>query len=184
MSRLPLSQSVASTPPARPIARLATELRITGVGQVAIGVAGLLVAIVGGDVAPARALVPFAVVVLLIGGLSLHGTRWMRSDAPVPPAAPGARVEAPSGTMRRTVVSLALALLGVGLVGAAGPGLAAVLGGVVAAVGAVNLVNHRRVRAREDATGEALYRELGRSPFSAGRRPIYTRPLNESTLAM
>ena len=74
--------------------------------------------------------------------------------------------------------------MAVGLVGAAGAGLAAVLGGVVAAVGAVDLINHRHVRAREEADGEALYRELGGSPFAAGRRPIYTVPLNESTLAM
>ena len=49
---------------------------------------------------------------------------------------------------------------------------------------AVDLINHRHVRAREQATGEAVYRELGGSPFSAGRRPLYTLPLNESTLAM
>ena len=54
--------------------------------------------------------------------------------------------------------------------------LAAVLGGVVAAVGAVDLLNLRRVRARERAQGRAIYRELGSSPFSSGRRPLFSRP--------
>jgi len=174
---------VASTPPARPIARLTTELRITGVGQVAIGVAGLLVSVVAGDVEVVRALVPFTLCLVLIGGLSFVSTRWMRSDEDLPPAG-GVRVEDSAGTMRRCVVGLVLALAAVGLVGAAGAGLAAVLGGVVAAVGAVDLVNHQKVRLREEATDAAIYRELGGSPFSAGRRPLYTRPLNESTLAM
>ena len=47
----------------------------------------------------------------------------------------------------------------------------------------VDAVNFRWVRARQAATGEELLRQLGPSPFSAGRRPRYTRPTNESTLA-
>lgn len=172
------------TPTARPIARLATELRLTGVGQLAIGIAGLLVATLGADVALARVLVPFVVVFTLLAGLSVYNTRWLRDDAAVAAAAPGARVESTSDTLRRCLVGLVLALLAVALVGAAGPGLAAVLGGVVAAVGAVDLLNDRWVRAREASTGEEIYRELGRSPFAPGRRPLYTRPRNESTLAM
>ena len=35
----------------------------------------------------------------------------------------------------------------------------------------------------ERETGLALYRELGPSPFSSGRRPLYTRPRNDITLA-
>jgi hypothetical protein len=175
---------VQPTPTARPIARLATELRLTGVGQLAIGIAGLLVSVYGSDIAPARALVPFVVVVALIGGLSLFSTRWIRAGDELPEADADARIESGSDTLRRSGVSLLLALVAVGLVGAAGAGLAAVLGGVVAAVGAVDLINHRWVQRREEDTGVAIYRELGRSPFSAGRRPLYTRPLNESTLAM
>jgi hypothetical protein len=175
---------VQPPPTARPIARLTTELRLTGVGQLAIGVAGLLVALTAGDVAPARALVPFVVVVALIGGLSVFSTRWIRDDADPPPASDDARIETSSDTLRRCLVGLALALAAVGLVGAAGPGLAAVLGGVVAAVGAVDLFNHRWTQQRERETGDEIYRELGRSPFSAGRRPLYTRPRNVSMLEM
>ena len=169
-------------PTARPIARLATELRITGVGQLAIGVAGLVVAAYTADVPPARILVPFLIVLALIGGLSIHNTRWLRSGA-TDGEAPGARVERASDTVRRSVVGLALAVVAVALLGAFGPALAAVLGGVVAAVGLVDLYNHRWVRDREGRTGEALYRELGSSPFAPGRRPLYTRPRNDSTLA-
>jgi hypothetical protein len=58
-----------------------------------------------------------------------------------------------------------------------------VLGGVVAAVGAVDLANRSWVQGQERRTGLAIYRELGRSPFSSGRRPLYTRPRNDITLA-
>lgn len=179
-----VSQPVAPAPPARPIARLTTELRITGVGQIAIGVAGLIVSVVAGDVEVVRALVPFTVCLVLIGALSFVSTRWMRSDEDLPPAAGGVRLEDSTDTVRRCVVGLALALAAVGLVGAAGAGLAAVLGGVVASVGAVDLVNQQSVRLREEGADAAIYRELGVSPFSAGRRPLYTRPLNDSTRAM
>lgn len=178
-----VSQPVSSPPTARPIARLATELRTTGVGQLAIGIAGLLVPVYTSDVSPVRMLVPYVIVVVLIGGLSLHNTSWLRRAEAVGPA-PDARLESSSDTMRRSLVSLVLALVAVAVVGALGPPLAAVLGGVVTAVGAVDLYNHRAVRDREEATGEAVYRELGRSPFSPGRRPLYTRPLSDSTLAM
>lgn len=178
-----VSQPVPDRPPARPIARLRTELGITGVGNLAIGVAGLLVALAYGDVSAARALVPYAVVVAAVGGLSVYNTRWMRSADPSE-ADTSARVESPTDTLRRSMVGLALALVAVGLVGAVGPGLAAVLGGVVTAVGAVDLLNRRWVDGQEEATGVDLYRELGRSPFSPGRRPLYTLPRKASTLAM
>lgn len=178
-----VSQPVSSPPTARPIARLATELRITGAGQLAIGIAGLIVPVYTSDISPVRMLVPFVVVLLLIGGLSLYNTGWLRRDQSAG-GAPAARVESSSDTVRRSLVGLALAVVAVALVGAFGPPLAAVLGGVVAAVGAVDLYNHRAIRDREEASGEAVYRELGRSPFSPGRRPLYTRPLRDSTLAM
>ncbi|MGD9571048.1 MAG: hypothetical protein AB7V62_04080 [Thermoleophilia bacterium] len=170
-------------PTARPIARLATELRFTGLGQIAIGLGGVVAALIAADESAARLLVPFAIVVLLIGGLSIYNTAWLRRDAPAGEAA-GARIETTSDTYRRSAVGLVLALVAVALVGAFGPSLAAILGGVVGAVGLVDLYNDRWVRAREKTTGEALYRELGRSPFSPGRRPLYTRPLKDSTLAM
>ncbi len=170
-------------PTGRPIARLATELRFTGLGQIAIGVGGVVAALIAADESAVRLMVPFVIVVVLIGGLSIYNTAWLRKDAPAG-RGEGSRVETTSGTYRRSAVGLVLALLAVALVGAFGPSLAAILGGVVAAVGLVDLYNDRWVRAREASTGEALFRELGRSPFSPGRRPLYTRPLNDSTLAM
>ena len=64
-----------------------------------------------------------------------------------------------------------------GVAAALGPGLAVVMGGVVAAVGAVDIRNFRWVRDRERAEGEAIFRERGASPFAGGKRPLYTRPM-------
>ena len=71
--------------PLRPIARLATELRTSGAGQVVIGLAGLLAALAIGDLSLVQALVPFVVVVVLVGGISVWSTRWLRNpDLPKP----------------------------------------------------------------------------------------------------
>lgn len=158
----------------RPIARLATELRLSAAGQLVVGAAGLVGALLRG-VGPGRALVPFAIAFVVVGAVSLASSRWLRS-AEAPAAADGVRVETASETARRTLVAISAPLLvvafGIVFTGA----LAAVLGGVVAAVGAVDLLNMRRVRARERAQGQAIYRELGPSPFSSGRRPLFSRP--------
>jgi hypothetical protein len=166
----------------RPIARLATELTVSGVGQLAVGVAGLVIALLTSDDGAGRLIVPFAVAFVLIGAVSGWASRWLREAEPGG-AAEDARVEPSGQTVRRSLVSLVVALLAVALLTIIGSGLAAVLGGVVAAVGAVDLANLSWVRRREARTGTALYRELGASPFSGGRRPLYTRPTKDITLA-
>ncbi len=100
----------------------------------------------------------------------------MRSAAR-PDAAQDARVEAPRLTVRRVLISLVLPLIAVGVAAALGPGLAVVMGGVVAGVGAGDIRNFRWVRERERDGGDVLFRELGGSPFAGGKRPLYTRPM-------
>jgi hypothetical protein len=166
----------------RPIARLATELLVAGAGQILIGIAGLVAGILLVDSGPARAVVPFAVATVALAIVSGLTSRWLRAAEPSA-ADPGTRVETTALTVRRTCVTLALAALAVAVAALIGGGLAAVLGGVVAGVGAVDLANRACVRARERRTGLAIYRELGPSPFSSGRRPLYTRPRKDITLA-
>jgi hypothetical protein len=166
--------------PGLPIARLATELRATGLAQAVIGVGGLVAALAVGA-SPGRALVPFAVAFAVVSAVSAYASRWMREART--PAAGDAPVEPSSQTLRRCGVGMAVALVAVVAAVAFGEALGAVLGGVVAAAGAVDLRNLAWVRARERASGEAVFRELGSSPFSGGRRPLYTRPTNDSTLA-
>lgn len=170
------------TSPARAIARLPTELRVSGVGQVAIGVACLVVVLTAGGLEPARALVPFAVTFVAVGAFSLYGSRWMRV-APTPPAPAGARVEDRPTTMRRSIAKLSVAVLIAALAVALGPGLGVVLGGLVAGVGAVDVRDYLWVRGREEALDREIHRELGRFPLAGGARALYTRPMNESTLA-
>ena len=152
---MPVSQ------PLRPIARLATELRTSGAGQVVIGLAGLLAALLIGDLSVAQALVPFVVVVVLVGGISVWSTRWMRNPGLPKPEGGGA-----------IVLPLVFMIVVVAIV----PPAAVALAGVVAGVGAVDLWNFNWVRAREHAMRRGIYRELGPSTFTSGRRPLYTRP--------
>ena len=161
--------------PLRPIARLATELRTSGAGQVVIGLAGLLAALAIGDLSVVQGLVPFVVVVVLVGGISVWSTRWLRNpDLPKPEG--GGAIEPANETVRRTMVMLVLPLVFMVVVVAIVPPAAVALAGVVAGVGAVDLWNFNWVRAREHAMRRGIYRELGPSTFTSGRRPLYTRP--------
>ena len=164
-----------ATTPVTPVARLVTELSISGVGQTALGLAVLAVGLTAADIDPVRILVPFAVVFLVMCGLSLYGSRWMR-QAPAPPVDPAARIEEPSDTTRRSVVAMLPAILAVAACTIIAPGLGVIVGGIVAAVGLVDLRNRAWAQDREEEAGAELLRALGRSPFTAGRRPLYTRP--------
>jgi hypothetical protein len=162
-----------------PIARLETELRATGFGQMLIGLGGLVASFAVSD-SPARLLVPFLVALVIVGLLSARASAWLRtadltraSDAPVEPT---------SQTIRRCSLSLVVALAAVVVAVVIAGGLGAILAGVVTATGIVDLRNMAWVRAREAHGHPPLYRQLGKSPFSPGRRPIYTRPTNDSTL--
>lgn len=166
---MPVSQ------PVRPIARLATELRTSGVGQVLIGLVGLILALAFGDLSLGQALVPFAVVLVLVGGISVWSTRWLR-DPQLPAAEGGGAIEPPGETVRRTMVVLVLPLVFMAVVVALVPAGAVALAGVVVGVGVVDLWNFNSVRAREHAMRRGIYRELGASTFTGGRRPLYTRP--------
>jgi hypothetical protein len=172
---------VPATPPATPVARLVTELRVTGVGQLALGLAVLAVGLTSTEIAPARVLVPFAVVFLVMCGLSLHMTRWMR-QGDAPPADPAARLEEPSDTTRRSIVAIVPAIVAVAVCTIIAAGVGVIVGGVVAAVGLIDLRNRAWAQGRERETGAELVRALGRSPFATGRRPVYTRPRKASTL--
>ncbi len=176
MPRVPVSHPVTATSPGRPIARLLLELRVTGTGQAGLGLACLFVALAGTDIPRVRAILPFIVAFVAVGGFSLYNARWLQT-ADMTDAAPGVRVEERSLTIRRTLITLVLPLIAVGVVSVLSIGLAVVLGGIVAGVGAVDLRNFIWVRDREAADQVTIYRELGKSPFSSGKRPVYTRPM-------
>ncbi len=172
---------MTATPPVTPVARLVTELGITGVVQLAIGLAVLTAGLTALDVEAVRIVVPFAVVFVVMCGLSIFQSRWLR-EAPTPPVDPAARVEEPSDTTRRSLVHVLPAVLAVVVCTIISPGLGVIVGGVVAAVGLIDLRNRVWAQEREREADAQLMRELGRSPFATGRRPLYTRPRKASTL--
>ena len=179
---MPVSQPVPDTSPARPVARLVTELRFSGLGQFALGLACLVAALTGSDLDPVRAIVPFAVAFAAMGAFSAYGSRWMRI-APMREVPAGAVVEDQTTTVRRTMVKVVIALVLVALAVSLGPAYGAVFGGLLAAAGAVELRDYTWLKGREEAEGVAIHRELGRVPLAGGGRALYTRPMSASTLA-
>lgn len=172
---------MSDTSPARPLARLVTELKFSGLGQFALGLACLVVALTGSDLDPVRAIVPFVVAFVAMGAFSAYGSRWMRIvEMRGIPA--GAAVETDSTTTRRTMVKIVIALVLVGLAVSLGPAFGAVFGGLLAAAGAVELRDYSWLKAREESAGVAIHREVGRVPLAGGGRALYTRPLSASTL--
>jgi hypothetical protein len=173
---------VPETSPARRIARLSTELRVTGLGQFALGLACLVAALTGSDLEPVRAVIPFLVAFAVMGAFSVYGSRWLRL-AEILPAPGDARVEEHSATTRRSLVKVAVGLLLTALAVSLGPVFAVVFGGLLCAVGTAELRDYTWLRDRENASGREILRELGRFPLAGGGRSLYTRPLSESTLA-
>ena len=178
--RVPVSQPVSETTPAR-LARLSSELRVSGLGQFALGLACLVVGTTSGDVSWVRVSVPFIVAFAAMAGVSLYVSRGLRT-APAAPAPPQARVEEPAATTRRSLLKLAVGLFLVGVATSLGPATAAVFGGLLAGVGAVQLRDYQWLTAREKASGQEIHREVGRPPFR-GSRALYTLPTKPSTLA-
>jgi hypothetical protein len=173
---------VPETSPARRVARLSSELKVTGLGQFALGLSCLVAALTGSDLEPVRAVVPFLVAFVVMGAFSLYGSRWLRlaETHPVPAGTP---VEDPAATTRRSLVKVAVGLLLVALAVSLGPVFAVVFGGLLCSVGTAELRDYQWLRDRETASGREILRELGRFPLAGGGRSLYTRPLSESTLA-
>lgn len=169
----------------RPIASLHAELLSSGAILVAAGVAGLVAALVAG-VSPARGLVVFAVAGVVVG-LAQHfvGGRWMRSASrDAPPPAGGVRIEPRRRTIVRTLVLQGLVYIVIlALLFLLRASLAATFGGVLAGVGVANLIAARWIAGREAGAGTVVLREIATSPFGTGRRPLYTLPRKDATLA-
>lgn len=169
----------------RPVASLRLELAASGRTFAIAGLGGLAAAAAAG-VDPGRAAIAFLVPGIVLG-LIQHfvGTRWIRVAAGGAPKAPGGTEVEPSGTTLRRVVLLqggAMVVLLI-LLWALRPSFGATFGGVLAGVGLANLFAGVWVMRREQETGRGLYRETGGSPFSGGRRSIYTLPRKADTLA-
>ncbi len=178
---MPVSQPVSETSPARRLARLSSELRVSGLGQFALGLACLVVGTTSGDTEAVRVAVPFVVAFAAMAGVSLYVSRGLRG-ATAATAPQDARVEDASVTTRRSLLKLAVGLFLVGVATSLGPATAAVFGGLLAGVGAVQLRDYQWLTAREKASGQELHREVGLPPFR-GSRTLYTLPMKPSTLA-
>lgn len=154
-----------------------------GAGHAVLGIAGLVAALLLGA-SPARAILPFAVAALALGGVQAFvGYRWYRAEAEkaVDPH-PAALIEVREDTVRRTMVKLTLPLGLLAIMLLVRPVLGAIIGGVWAGIGVVDLLTSRWAEERE-AAGTPVYRELGNSPFSGGRRTLYRR-MSADTEAM
>lgn len=169
----------------RPAASLRTELVVSGALAAGIGVAGLIASIVAG-VDPVRALVVFVVAGLVLGLLQhLVGGRWIRATAASAPPLPAEAATEPSGrTVRRLLITQGLTFLVVIVaLFLLRDAFGATFGGVLAGIGAANLVAARWLGEREDEARATVMREAVTSPFAGARRPLYTLPRSDSTLA-
>lgn len=161
-----------------------TELSVSGVGSLVVGVGGLAGALALGA-EPVGALVPFGVVAVLMAAVQYaSGFGWVRRTAREAPLAPaGAALEDRAATLRRTILALLVIGGAVAVTLVVRDELAAVVGGVAAGVGTVDLWASRWVGRREREAGVTLLRESASSPIAAGRRPVYTLPTRAKTLA-
>ena len=159
------------------------DLRTNAIANLAVGDIGLLAAAIRVD-HPGRAIVLFALVNIAIavswGRLGPGGR--LRREAPLASVPPGGRaLEELSVTRRRVCVALIPAVVVLAVLVGLAPETAAVVAGVPAGVGAGELWLLGWARKFQDDHREELFREAPSSPFSAGRREVYTLPMNEVT---
>jgi len=178
---VPVSQPVPNTTPARRLARLSSELRVSGLGQFALGLACLVVGVTSRDVAWVRVTVPFIITFAAMAVASLWISRSLRA-APSADVPSGTRVEDASATTRRSFLKLLVGVFLVGLATSLGPVVAALFGGLLSGVGAVELRDYQWVLGRERESGRELLREVGRLPLAPGARTLYTLPMKPTTL--
>jgi hypothetical protein len=169
----------------RPLARLATELRVTGIGNLSVGVAGLAGAMLRG-LEPGRAVVPFLVVAAALSlAQTIIGFGWIRravGSADKVPKKNAAFEEERRTLLRRCLVPLVSAVV-IGVALGVEPLFASIVGGAAAGVGATDLRSSLWLGTWERESGVEVWREAVTSPVAGGRRPLYTRPLRASTLA-
>lgn len=169
----------------KPLARLVDELRVNAIASLIIGDLALVVALVRVD-RPGQSAVLFVAIALILAilwatvGPSGHA-RKAAAKAPEPPG--DAAIEPQSLTVRRTLVGLAPVAVAVGALIALRPETGVILAGVPAGIGAGDLWTLGWARSFETSRGDALLRESPPTPFSGGRRPLYTRPMKELTEA-
>jgi hypothetical protein len=159
------------------LAHLATELRLTGAGQLAIGIGGLAWGL-GHDLELGRGLGLFGASFAVVGALTLWAARPLERMDP-PEAPPSAELEENGATLRRAMAGLVLPAVAMVVCVLLGEGLAALVGGVIAAVGAVDLRALLLVLRREAAGGGALWRALPDAILARGRRPVYLVPRSD-----
>ena len=169
----------------RPVASLHAELVASSVALIVLGVAGVVAALVAG-LSPVRGLIVFAVAAVVVG-VAQHfvGGRWIKSAAKdAPPPRAGTRIEPRTRTIVRTLLLQGLVyLLLVGILFLLRAVFGATFGGVLVGVGVANVLAARWVAARDTRSDTVLLREVTSSPFGGGRRPLYTLPRKDATLA-
>jgi hypothetical protein len=167
----------------KPLARLVDELRANAIASLVIGALGLLAAVVRVD-RPGQIATLFVGITLIMGVLwaTVGPSGHARTSAAIASERPGAAtLEPPAVTVRRTLAGLAPVAIAVGALVALRPETGAILAGVPAGIAAGDLWTLAWVRRFESSCGAALLRESPPSPFSGGRRPLYTRPMKELT---
>lgn len=158
-------------------APLTRDLTINGLGLAIVGVAGLVGSLLidGGNAT--RAIVPWVIVLLVLGlAQVVVGGGWLRNAVRDAPAAPSDLIiEAPQAQLRRaglpTLIAAALVLLTL----AALPPFAPIVAGLAAGAGATDLRSRQWIHADEQASGITVLRETTPLPFATSRKRLWTR---------
>lgn len=161
-------------PIAAPITR---DLTIDGFGLAAVGVIGLVasIVVVGGNAT--RVIVPWIIVLLVLGlAQVVIGGGWLRNAIQDAPDAPDdLAIEAPGLQTRRaatpTIVAAVLLLLALLVI----PPFAPIVAGLAAGAAATDLRSRQWIRADEQAQGVIIVRETTPLPFATSRKRLWVR---------
>lgn len=157
---------------------MSRDLALNGGALLAIGIAGLVASIPRVDGGAARAIVPWFVVVLVLGlAQVVVGGGWLRNAVTNAAPAPADLTREPrSETFRRCLLPALLGAVVVVLALLWAPPFAPLIAGLAAGAGATDIRSRTWIRAQERDRGVTILRETSPLPFATSRKQLWALP--------
>ncbi len=157
---------------------MSRDLTLNGGALLAVGIVGLAASIPRVDGGAARAIVPWFVVVLVLGlAQVVVGGGWLRNAVRDAGPAPADLAREPeSETLRRCLLPALLGAIVVVLALLWAPPFAPLIAGLAAGAGATDIRSRSWIRALERDHGVTILRETSPLPFATSRKQLWALP--------
>lgn len=157
---------------------MSRDLAVNGGALLVVGILGLIASIPLVDGGAARSIVPWIVVVLVLGlAQVVVGGGWLRNAvADAAPAPADVAREPDAATLRRCLLPAVLGAVVVVLALLWAPPFAPLMAGLAAGAGSTDIRSRHWIRERERDLGVTILRETSPLPFATSRKRVWALP--------